>query len=139
MQRKSINPPASDWGLLYSMDQGEVVDGATRRLRCSGQVALVSDTDAPFGYRTEHKGDIAGQIRAALANIDKLLEEAGMARANLVFLRFYTTDIDSFLQNYAVYADWIAPAGIRPPQTLLGLSRLADPDLLVEIEAVAEA
>lgn len=138
MQRTSINPPASDWGLKYIMDQGEVVTGTTRRLRCSGQVALVSDPDADYGYRVEHKGDLAGQIRAALANIDKLLEGAGMTRANLVFLRFYTVDIDGFLANYQIYAEWIAPSGIRPPQTLLGLTRLADPDLLVEIEAEAE-
>lgn len=139
MQRKSINPAGSEWGLNYSMDQGETIEGTTRRLYCSGQVSLVTDTDAPYGYRTEHKGDIAGQIGAALANIDKLLDGAGMTRANIVFLRFYTTDMDGFLADYKVYADWIAPAGIRPTQTLLGLTRLADPDLMVEIEAVAEA
>ena len=41
MKRTSINP--TEWGLAFKMDQGEVVEGATRHLRCSGQVALKSD------------------------------------------------------------------------------------------------
>ncbi|MGF1625719.1 MAG: RidA family protein, partial [Alphaproteobacteria bacterium] len=137
MQRTSVNPKASDWGLRYGMDQGEVVTGATRHLRCSGQCALVSDADQPFGYRTLHVSDIAGQMRAALANIDAILDGAGMGRQNIVFLRFFTVDVDAFLANYQIYADWIAPAGTRPPQSLLGLARLATPDLLVEIECEA--
>lgn len=31
--------------------------------------------------------------------------------------RFFTTDVDGFLANYDVYAGWIEPAGVRPPQT----------------------
>ena len=52
-------------------------------------------------------------------------------------LRFFTTDIDGFLANYDVYAGWIAEAGTRPPQSLLGIQRLFLPELLVEIEATA--
>jgi enamine deaminase RidA (YjgF/YER057c/UK114 family) len=139
MQRQSVNPKTADWGLRYSMDQGEVVTGATRHLRCSGQCALVSDETAPFGYRTLAVGDMAGQIRASLANIDAILAQAGMDRTNIVFLRFFTVDVDGFLANYQLYADWIAPAGTRPPQSLLGLARLATPELLVEIECEAVA
>ena len=52
---------------------------------------------------------------------------------------FYTTDVDAFLENYDVYAGWISEAGIRPPQTLLGIARLAAEDLMIEIEAEAAA
>ena len=38
MHRTPVNP--WDWGLQFSMNQGEVVEGATRHLHCSGQVAL---------------------------------------------------------------------------------------------------
>jgi enamine deaminase RidA (YjgF/YER057c/UK114 family) len=80
-----------------------------------------------------------GQIECALANIDSILEAATMSRANIVALRFFTTDIDSFLENYDVYATWIAEAGVRPPQSLLGIQRLVLPEAMVEIEADAAA
>lgn len=137
MNRISVNP--SDWGLAYSMDQGEVVEGATRHLRCSGQVDLREDADAPLGVRVTAPGDMRRQIAIALGNIDAILRDAGMGRENLVLLRFFTTDVDAFLEHYDVYAEWIGQAGIRPPQSLLGIRRLALPELMVEIEAEAAA
>lgn len=60
-----------------------------------------------------------------------------MGREHALSLRFYTTDVDAFLAGYETCAAWIGPACIMPPQTLLGISRLALPELLVEIEFVA--
>ncbi|MFY0310568.1 RidA family protein [Leisingera sp. D0M16] len=137
MKRMSVNP--SQWGLAYLMDQGEVVEGATRLLRCSGQVDLQEDADAPLGVTVSAPGDMRRQIGIALGNVDTILRDAGMGRRNLVFLRFFTTDVDAFLEHYDVYAEWIRPAGIRPPQSLLGIRQLALPDLMVEIEAEAAA
>jgi hypothetical protein len=45
--------------------------------------------------------------------------------------------MDGFLANYDAYAEWIAPSGTMPPQSLLGVNRLALPELLLKIEAVA--
>jgi len=92
-----------------------------------------------MGIRVVGEGDMRAQIESALSNIDAILSEAGMARGNLLSLRFFTTDVDGFLQNYDVYAGWIGEAGIMPPQTLLGVDRLVLPTLLVEIEATAGA
>lgn len=137
MNRTAINP--TDWGLHFSMNQGEVVEGLTRYLHFSGQVALEPDVDSEMGVRVVSEGNLRGQMEAALANIDDILQGAGMTRANLLSLRFYTTDVDGVLQHYDVYANWIGEAGIMPPQTLLGVSRLALPELLIEIEATAGA
>lgn len=137
MNRTAINP--STWGLNFSMNQGEVTEGLTRYLHCSGQVALVEDADAEMGISVAHVGDIRGQMEAAFANVDAVLEQAGMSRSNILKLQFFTTDMDGFLENYDVYASWIGEAGITPPQTLLGISRLAVPDLLVEVDATAGA
>jgi len=137
MKRESVNP--WDWGLQFGMDQGELVEGLERTLHCSGQISVVSDAEAPMGITIEHVGDIRGQMARSLANVDAILEAAGMGRSNILSLRFFTTDIDGFLENYDVYADWIEDAGIRPPQSLLGVNRLVLPDLLVEIEAFAGA
>lgn len=137
MKREAVNP--TDWGLAFSMNQGEVVEGLSRVLHCSGQVALEPDAESEMGIRVVHVGDLRGQIGAALANIDAVLTKAGMNRSNVLTIRVFTTDVDGFLENYDVYAGWIGEAGIMPPQTLLGVSRLALPDLLVEIEATAGA
>jgi enamine deaminase RidA (YjgF/YER057c/UK114 family) len=135
MKRESVNP--WDWGLKWSMDQGETVVGASRHLHCSGQVAVRPDPDSDLGISVVSPGDIRGQMECALANVDAVLGKAGMSRKNVLSLRFFTTDIDGFLANYDIYAEWIARAGIRPPQSLLGVQRLVLPDLMIEIEAVA--
>jgi enamine deaminase RidA (YjgF/YER057c/UK114 family) len=90
-----------------------------------------------MGVSVVHAGDIRGQLQSALANIDAVLQRAGMTRSNVLTLRFFTTDVDGFLQNYDVYAGWIGEAGTMPPQSLLGVDRLVLPELLVEIEATA--
>lgn len=135
MKRESVNP--WDWGLQWSMDQGELVGGVSRYLHCSGQVAVEPDASSEMGIVVRHVGDIRGQMQLSLANIDAVIRKAGMSRSNILSLRFFTTDIDGFLANYDVYAEWIKEAGTRPPQSLLGVNRLVLPELLVEIEAVA--
>jgi enamine deaminase RidA (YjgF/YER057c/UK114 family) len=135
MERTAVNP--WDWGLQFSMNQGEVTTGASRVLRCSGQVAMAPDPDSEMGVSPLHPGDIRQQIEVALANVDAVLGQAAMERGDVVFLTFFTTDIDGFLANYDVYAGWISEAGTMPPQSLIGVSRLVMPELLVEIEVTA--
>lgn len=137
MKRTSVNPV--DWGLAYAMDQGEIVEGATKHLRCSGQVSVDPAPDTELGIAVVSPNDLRSQMEHTFRNIDAVLKKAGMGRENLVALRFFTTDIDGFLANYDVYAEWIAPAGIRPPQSLIGVSRLVLPELMVEIEVEAAA
>ncbi len=52
-------------------------------------------------------------------------------------LNIYTTDVDMFFEAYGPAAARLAEAGCRPASTLLGVTRLAFPELLVEIEATA--
>lgn len=97
MNRESINPV--DSGLQFSVDQGEVIEGAKRYLRCSGQISVTSDADSELGFSVVSPGDIRGQMECALGNIDAVLNQAGMSRDNVVSLRFLTTDIDGFLKK----------------------------------------
>ena len=55
--------------------------------------------------------------------------------SDVVRLNYYTTDVDSFAA-YEVLSR-LQEAGIQPSSTLLGVSRLAFPELLIEIEATA--
>ena len=137
MKRTAVNP--TDWGLRWSMNQAEVVEGLERYLHFSGQVALVSDPESELGVRVVGEGDLRAQFEAALNNIDEILDQAGMSRNNLLSLRFFTTDVDGVMANYDVYSNWISGSDVMPPQTLLGVSRLALPELMIEVEATAGA
>ena len=58
---------------------------------------------------------------------------------NLVRLNIYTTDVDAFFAVYETQAARLGAAGVAPPGTLLGVGRLAFPELMVELEGTAVA
>jgi enamine deaminase RidA (YjgF/YER057c/UK114 family) len=115
----------------FGYNQGEVVEGARRTLYCAGQTAMSAEG------QPQHAGDMAAQISLALDNLEAVLTEAGMGLANVVRMNFYTTDVDQFLASYGPAVQRFAAVGAAPPGTLLGVARLAFPELLVEIEATA--
>ena len=82
---------------------------------------------------------MAAQLALCLDNLEAVLGEAGMSLANLVRLNLYTTDVDQLMEHLGVLGSRLGAAGVSPPQTLLGVARLAIPPLLVEIEATAVA
>ena len=85
----------------------------------------------------QHAGDMAAQVAMAVDNLEAVLREADMGLANVVRLNIYTTDVDAFFAHYGTMAERLAAAGVAPPGTLLGVARLAFPELMVEIEATA--
>ncbi|ALG13414.1 RidA family protein [Kibdelosporangium phytohabitans] len=131
MERTAVNPWT--WSAELGYNQGEVVSGHTRTLYCSGQTAM-SDEGKP-----EHAGDMAAQLALSVQNLEAVLGEAGMSLANLVRLNVYTTDVDLLFQHYGVLAARLGAAGVAPTTTMLGVTRLAIPDLMVELEGTAVA
>ena len=135
MKRESINP--WDWDLKWNMDQGEVISGASRHLHYSRQVAVRPGTGSELGLAVVSPTDIRGHMEQPLGNVYAVLAKACMARKSIINLPFFTTDIEGFLANCDVCFDWIAIAGTRPLQSLLGVQRLFLQEPMVEIEAVA--
>jgi enamine deaminase RidA (YjgF/YER057c/UK114 family) len=82
---------------------------------------------------------MAAQLALSLDNLEAVLGAAGMSLANLVRLNLYTTDVDLLFQHYGVLASRLGAAGVAPTTTLLGVTRLALPVLMVELEATAVA
>ena len=80
---------------------------------------------------------IRAQTTMALDNLEAVLEEGGMTLSNVVRLIVYTTDVDGMIQNFDALVSRLDAANVKPAQTLLGVTRLAFPELLVEIEATA--
>ncbi|MEV6429433.1 RidA family protein [Nocardia sp. NPDC051463] len=112
-------------------NQGELVSGHTRTLYCSGQTAMSGDG------KPQHAGDMAAQVALSLDNVEAVLAEAGMSLANLVRLNVYTTDVDLLFQHYGVLASRLGASGVSPTTTMLGVTRLAIPGQMVELEATA--
>jgi enamine deaminase RidA (YjgF/YER057c/UK114 family) len=95
----------------------------------SGQVALDDDGDlvAP--------GDFEGQARRTFDNIGRVLEQAGATFADVVKLTVYLTDI-SRLPDYGRIKAGFIP-GQQPASTAVGVTALAVPGLMIEVEATA--
>ncbi|WP_052849795.1 RidA family protein [Streptomyces avicenniae] len=131
MERTAINPVA--WSAELGFNQGEVVSGHTRTLFVSGQTAMDAEG------KPRHEGDMAGQLALSLDNLEAVLDQAGMSLANLVRLNVYTTDVDVLFQHYGVLAGRLGAARVAPTTTMLGVTRLAIPGQLVELEGTAVA
>jgi enamine deaminase RidA (YjgF/YER057c/UK114 family) len=80
-------------------------------------------------------GTMADQTRQALHKIKGLVEAAGGTMANVVKLTVYVTDIDRRAEVSAARREFFS--GDLPCSTLVEISGLAGPDLLVEIDAIA--
>ena len=113
--------------------QAHEVAGARRVLLCAGQASVDAEG------RPLHAGDMGAQLARALDNLETVLREAGLGLGDVVRLNYYTTDVDAWLAASAVVGQRLAAANCRPASTLLGVTRLASPELLVEIEATAAA
>jgi len=79
--------------------------------------------------------DIAAQARDALKRIEAALHEAGAALSDVVRTRKYVTDISHWRELGAVHAEFFGD--IRPATSMVEVSALIAPGLLVEIEADA--
>ena len=84
---------------------------------------------------TGHGDDIAAQTRDALHRIADALHEVGAELTAVVRTRMYVTDISLWPDVAAVHAEVFGQ--IRPVSTMVGVSALISPELLVEVEAEA--
>lgn len=105
----------------------EAVVGYSRAVR-TGPFVAVSGT-------TGTGPDIAAQARDALRRIEVALQQCGAQRADVVRTRMYVTDISRWPEVAPVHAEFFA--GVAPAATMVEVSALIAPELLIEIEADA--
>lgn len=129
MRRTALNP--WPWSIPYGFNQGELIEGDFRMLLCAGQTSV--DSEGILLYPEDPRA----QLEKALENVEIVLREGGMDLSNLVRLVIYATDMEGLLPHMDVISSRLGAAGVKPAQTLLGVSRLAFPGVKVELEATA--
>jgi enamine deaminase RidA (YjgF/YER057c/UK114 family) len=127
VNKTPVNPWT--WQDQRGYTQAWRVEAPSTILFISGQVALDDDGNlvAP--------GDFEGQARRTFDNIGRVLDGAGGTFADIVKLTVYLTDI-SRLPDYGRIKAGFIP-GRQPASTAVGVTALAMPGLMIEIEAIA--
>ncbi len=81
------------------------------------------------------KGDMRAQMEQTFKNLDRCLKAAGAAWADVVKTNTFVTDFDEFQKCGDVRMRYFGVA--TPTSMTVGVTRLAGPDFMIEIEAVA--
>ena len=127
MVRTDINP--WEWSKAFGFSQAVEITGAERTLICSGQTAVAEDG-------TPTTADMGAQVEKAFQNLAAVLDAAGFAASDVVRVTYYTTEVDELIAVLGPRASSFFGANL-PASTLLGVARLAFPQLKIEIEALA--
>jgi len=113
----------------------ESVAGYSRAIVVGDSCWVAGTTDAGPDGSSLHPGDVAAQTRAVLEIIDRALAEAGFDLSDVVRTRMFMTDIARSAEVSAVHGAVFGE--IRPASTMVEVSALMNPSLLIEIEAEA--
>jgi enamine deaminase RidA (YjgF/YER057c/UK114 family) len=109
--------------------------GYSRAVRVGSQIHVSGTTATDDEGNVVGEGDPYEQTRRALANVEDALGEADGSLADVVRTRMFVTDIDDWEAVGDAHGEYFGD--IRPATSMLEVSRLIDPKLLVEVEAVA--
>ncbi len=130
MEREDINPAGifKHWAFTRVV----TVKGPMKLIFIAGQ------TPSDENYKPVARGDYRAQYLKVMENLDIQLKAAGASWDDVVFRRMFVIDVDKFVQTLQ---DPKLPgffnADKPPPSTMIGVTRLSNPDFLIEIDLLA--
>jgi enamine deaminase RidA (YjgF/YER057c/UK114 family) len=119
---------------ISSGTRWEPVVGYSRAV-AAGDFVFVSGCTSVSGAELVHEGDAYAQTAQAIRNVSEALAGLGASLADVVRTRMYVRDISRWPEYGRAHGE--AFGDIRPASTMIEVSALVDPRMLVEVEAVA--
>src|SRR5262245_30186647 len=113
----------------------EPIVGYSRAVKVGPFIAVTGTTALDEAGNLVGKGDAAAQARQCLVNVERALQRLGASLGDVIRTRMFVTDISRWEAIGRVHGEFFGQ--IRPATTMVEVSRLIDPDMLVEIEADA--
>ena len=114
----------------------ESIVGYSRAVRVGDRIYVTGTTATDENSSIVGLGDAYAQTVQCIRNIERALQHFGCTLENVVRTRMFVTDISKWEEYGRAHGEFFRE--IMPATTMVEVSRLIDPDMLIEIEADAE-